>query len=142
MAEIIQLTSADERALSEVNVLLKQLSERIPPCTLELLKDIVEDKNLELWVALENEKIVGMGELVIVLKPDGTIAQIEDVVVDEGQRGKGLGKAISEKLIERAQERGARAIHLSSNPLRVAANELYKKIGFELHGTNSYRMKL
>lgn len=142
MADIVQLTSADKNALNDIGALLKQLSERIPSCSLEHLERIVGDKNLELWVAREGEKIVGMGELAIVLKPDGIIAQIEDVVVDESQRGKGLGKTISEKLIERAREHGARAIHLSSNPSRLAANELYKKLGFELHETNFYKMKL
>ena len=83
-----------------------------------------------------------MGELAITLKPEGVIAQIEDVIVDESQRGKGLGKSISEKLIERARARGARVIQLSSNSTRIAANALYKKLGFELHQTNVYRLML
>ena len=83
-----------------------------------------------------------MGELAIILKPEGVIAQIEDVIVDETQRGKGFGKKISEKLIGRARARGARVIQLSSNPTRTAANALYKKLGFELHETNVYRLML
>lgn len=142
MAEITQLASPDERALSEINVLLKQLSERIPECSLELLEQIVKNQNIELWVAKVGEKIVGMGQLAIVLKPEGVIAQVEDVVVDEAQRGKGIGRIILEKIIERARVRSARMIQLSSNPSRVAANALYKKNGFELHETNFYRMKL
>ena len=85
---------------------------------------------------------MGMGELAIVLKPEGVIAQIEDVVVDKNQRRKGLGKLISEKLIERARVRGARVVQLSSRAGREAANALYKKLGFELHETNSYHLEL
>jgi len=140
--EIVQLKSADENVLADINVLLRQLSERIPLCTLELLERIVESPATELWVVRDAGKIVSMGELVIVLKPEGIIAQIEDVVTDESQRGKGFGRMISEKLIERARARGARAIQLSSRVDRVVANALYQKLGFEQYETNSYRMKL
>lgn len=142
MAELVRLESVDADTLEQVNGLLRQLSDRIPACTPELLKNIVESSAVELWVVREENRIVGMGELAITLKPEGVIAQIEDVVVDERARGKGLGKMISEKLIERARARGARVIQLSSRATRTAANALYQKLGFELHETNSYHMKL
>ena len=83
-----------------------------------------------------------MAELAIVLKPEGIIAQIEDVVVDEAQRGKGIGQALSKKLLERARARGARIVQLSSHPAREAGNKLYQKLGFEKWDTNFYKMKL
>ncbi len=139
---IEQLKDASEQALADINALLKQLSDNVPMCSEKLLTDIVSNDLIELWVVREGERIVGMGELVIVLKPEGIVAQIEDVVVDEGQRGKGYGKVISEKLIERSKARGARVIQLSSRFSRIAANALYQKLGFQLHETNSYHMKL
>ena len=142
MTELMKLERVEAGTLDNINALLQQLSGRVPPCTPELLKNIVESPALELWVVKDAGKIVGMGELAVVLKPEGIVAQIEDVVVDEGQRGKGLGKQLSEKLIERARERGARVIQLSSRFSRVAANALYQKLGFELHETNSYQMRL
>lgn len=142
MVEIVRLQKADAKSLKEVNALLRQLSGQIPPCTLELLSNIIDNSSFELWVAKEGGIIIGIGELAIVLKPEGVIAQIEDVVVDEGYRGKGLGKEIGEKLIERARTQSARMIQLSSNPARTAANALYQKLGFTLHETNAYRLKL
>lgn len=144
MIEIAQLSSADEKSLGEINALLKQLSSRLPEASLDLLQNIVENESLELWVVRggDNDKIVGMGELAVVFKPEGIVAQIEDVVVDEGHRGKGVGKTIVEKLIERARARGARVVQLSSNASRVAANKLYAGTGFKLHETNSYRLEL
>ncbi|MBI5456799.1 GNAT family N-acetyltransferase [Candidatus Kaiserbacteria bacterium] len=139
---IEKLTKATEEALGDINVLLRQLSERVPLCTSELLKSIVENDSLELWVAKDGERIVGMGELAIVRKPEGIIAQAEDIVVDEKQRGQGIGKMLSEKLIERARAQGARVIQLSSRPSRLAANELYQKLGFKSHETNSYYLNL
>jgi len=142
MAEIVQLKSADEKSLGEINALLRQLSERAPACTSGLLTDIVGDQNLELWVVKDADIVVGMGELAIILKPEGTVARFEDFVVAESQRGKGLGTMILEKLIERARARGARAIQLSSRAERTAANALYQKLGFKVHETNSYYMNL
>lgn len=137
-----RLTVATQEILDQINVLLRQLSKRVPACTLELLKNIVASDTLELWVVKDEETLLGMGELAIVLKPEGIIAQIEDVVVDEEQRGKGIGKMISEKLIERARARNARVIQLSSRPARIAANALYAKLGFKSHETNSYYLHL
>lgn len=142
MAEIVRLTQADAKTLNEINRLLRQLSERVPLCTIGLLKDIVDSAVLELWVVRDQNKIVGMGELAITLKPEGIIAQVEDLVIDAEQRGKGFGKMVSEKLIERARSRGARAVQLSSNPSRTAANSLYQKLGFKFHETNSYYINL
>ena len=142
MAELVRLEKVEENTLDQINALLAQLSERAPHCTLELLKRIVESVVLELWVVKEEGRIIGMGELAIVLKPEGMIAQIEDIVVDEVHRGKGLATMISEKLIERARAHGARAINLSSRPSRTAANALYQKLGFKQHETNSYYMNL
>src|SRR3989338_7804327 len=142
MADISRLEVIEAATLDDINALLKQLSERVPACTLELLQNIVTSPAVELWVARESGSIVGMGELAITLKPEGVIAQIEDMVVDAGHRGKGLGKMISEKLIERARARGARTINLSSRADRVAANGLYQKLGFKKHETNSYYLNL
>ncbi len=142
MAELVRIEKVGENTLVEINALLRQLSERVPLCTSELLLNIMANPYLELWVAKEDDVIVGMGELVVALKPEGVIAQLEDIVVDEAHRGKGLGKMISLKLIERARAQGARAIHLSSRPSRTAANALYQKLGFKQHETNSYYMDL
>src|SRR3990167_3831585 len=83
----------------------KRLQKHICKCTMELLTKIVADKNVELWVAQDDETIVGMATLAVVVIPEGERAQIEDVVVDGKYRGQGLGKQLSEKLIARARER-------------------------------------
>lgn len=85
-----------------------------------------------------NGKLVGAGWIF----PRRTFlrkqAVIEDMIVDESQRGKGFGKEILADLLRWAKENGVEVIELTTNPRRVAANELYKKIGFELHPTNHY----
>lgn len=69
-------------------------------------------------------------------------AVIEDMVVAEAMRGKGLGRKILEGLVAWAKDQGVEVIELTSNPKRVAANNLYKSFGFQLHPTNHYLYRI
>lgn len=90
----------------------------------------------------EGDKLIGMGWIF----PRQTMlrkqAVVEDMIVDEAHRGKGLGKKLLADLIHWASEQKIEMIELTSNPARVAANELYKKFGFKLHPTNHYLYKV
>ena len=142
MADIVQLTSADAETLRQVHALLRQLSSRNKEISLEYLREVLQSPQTEVWVAKENDTVIGMATLVLMLKPSGIVGRVEDVVVDEGQRGKGLGRLLMERLIERGKVRGAATLQLSSRPSREAANALYQKLGFKLHETNSYYLNL
>ena len=74
--------------------------------------------------------------------PTGCKAWIEDVVVDNAYRGQGLGRMLVEEAIEQARGWGAETLMLTSNPKRIAANALYRSLGFEPKETNVYRMVL
>ena len=141
MANIVQLTEASERIADQIDALIKQLDQK-KSCALPMLKAMVESPSTELWIAQEGDRIVGMATLTLSKRIQGELARLEDVVVDERQRGKGLGKLLCQKIIERAKERGADSIHLTSRPEREAANKLYQKLGFERKETNVYRLKL
>ena len=90
----------------------------------------------------ESNQIVGILCLTIYRVPTGMRSIIEDVIVDEKMRGKGIGKALVRHAIEIAREAGASGISLTSNPQREAANQLYRSMGFELRKTNPYFYKL
>ena len=87
-------------------------------------------------------KLLGMGWIF----PRQTMlrrqAIVEDMIVDESQRGKGLGEKILRDLIKWAKKEGIEVIELTTNPKRLAANALYKKVGFKLHETNHYLLNL
>jgi len=87
-------------------------------------------------------EIVGMLTLAVFRIPTGVRAWIEDVVVDEHQRGRGVGEALTQAALELASAMGARTVDLTSRPSRDIANRLYKRMGFELRETNVYRRKL
>lgn len=85
-----------------------------------------------------NGRLVGVGWIF----PRRTLlrkqAVIEDVVVDQSERAKGYGKEIMFDLLQWAKKQDVEVVELTTNPSRIAANNLYKKIGFQLHPTNHY----
>jgi ribosomal protein S18 acetylase RimI-like enzyme len=89
--------------------------------------------------AKEPEKIVGVLALIIYRIPTGHVARIEDVVVEEDERRQGVGRLLIETAIQHAKRAEVKAVDLTSNPARIAANELYRKMGFKKRNTNLYR---
>ncbi len=86
--------------------------------------------------------VVGMLTLAVFPIPTGVRAWIEDVVVDEGARGRGVGAALTGEALRRAAAAGARTVELTSRPGREAANRLYRRLGFVERETNVYRFTL
>jgi ribosomal protein S18 acetylase RimI-like enzyme len=86
--------------------------------------------------------IVGMLTLSVYRVPTGIRSIIEDVVVDDAYRKQGIASAMMEHAIAAAREAGASGIALTSNPLRVEANQLYQTLGFQKRDTNAYFYKL
>ena len=84
-------------------------------------------------------RILGSLTLVVFPIPTGIRAWIEDVVVDEAARGRGVGEALNRAALDRARAAGARTVDLTSRPSREAANRLYQRIGFQPRDTNVYR---
>jgi ribosomal protein S18 acetylase RimI-like enzyme len=87
----------------------------------------------------EQDVLVGMLTLITYRIPTGLNAVIEDVVVEAGARGGGIGTALVTAAIEEATRRGARHVDLTSRPSREAANRLYMRLGFAVRDTNFYR---
>jgi ribosomal protein S18 acetylase RimI-like enzyme len=110
--------------------------------TPELIREIVEAEASTVLIARDgrNEgRIVGMLTLVVFRIPTGVRAWIEDVVVDEAVRGRGVGEALNQSAVRRALELGARTVELTSRPSREAANRLYQRLGFVRRDSNVYR---
>ena len=85
--------------------------------------------------------IVGTLTLVLFRVPTGVRGWIEDVVVDEAARGRGVGEALTAEAVRLAGAAGARSLDLTSRPSRQAAHRLYSKLGFEVRDTSVYRHK-
>jgi len=57
-------------------------------------------------------------------------ALLEDLFVAEAARGSGVGRAIIERVVELARERGCRRVELDVNDNNDAALALYRSLGF------------
>jgi len=72
----------------------------------------------------------------------GRFGLVEEVAVDEAARGHHVSVHLMVRLLAVATERELGYVELTSRASRVAANELYKKLGFRLRETNCYRHDL
>ena len=66
---------------------------------------------------------------------------LEDVFVDESQRGSGLGTALVQEVIAAAREAGCYKLIATSRASRPKVHELYERLGFENYGIE-FRMSL
>ncbi len=140
---IIELHSVSDSQISDLQALMKELAPDLT-ITAEMLQNTIESPNAHLFATIDGEgRIVGCASLCVFDSPTGRKASVEDVVVLSSCRGQHLGKALMENLIDFAcRELKDVDLHLTSHPTRVAANKLYQSLGFELRGTNFYRMKI
>lgn len=137
--EIKEIKRFNSRAFNAVSRLLPQLDTEAGTITKVHFMKIIKSKGTHLFVAEQEGVIIGMMTIVMYYVPSATRFWIEDVIVDESQRGKGLGKEFISFAIDYARFSGAKKIDLTSRPFRIAANQLYRKSGFDLRETNVYR---
>ena len=110
----------------------------------EMLEQAAEAPGTHLFAAVGDDgRILGCASLCVFDSPTGRKASIEDVVVSSRARRQGIGRALMDHIIGYAlRELAPIDLHLTSRPERVAANEMYKRMGFEKRETNVYRMLL
>lgn len=97
--------------------------------------NINSDSNQEL-IVVENEELEIIGTLQLsfiqYLTYQGSIrAQIEAVRIRKDQRGTGLGTKMFEWAIERAKQRKAHVLQLTTDKKRPEALNFYKKLDFK-----------
>lgn len=142
---IIELEKVTLEVLDAFVRLMPQLTDHSPPPTPEALNKMVESVDTHIFIAKYPDRtgeIIGTATLATFQSPTGVHGWIEDVVVDQGFRHKGIGKALTEACLEKAREIGLKEVNLTSNPSREAANKLYQSMGFFQRETNIYRYPL
>ncbi len=139
---VVAADVVDDELVAAFERLIPQLSSSSPPPSAEHLAALVASDDTVLFLARDGGQIVGSLTLAFVRIPTGLKAWIEDVVVDDAARGRGVGELLNRAAIDEARARGAKDVSLTSRPSREAANRLYQRIGFERRETNVYRYKL
>ena len=59
---------------------------------------------------------------------------MEDVFINESQRGNGVGSRLVERIIEEAKTRGCYKLICTSRSEKLKVHGLYEKLGFKDHG--------
>ena len=98
-------------------------------------KNINTDKNQEL-IVVENENLEIIGTLQITFiqyltYKGGVRAQIEAVRIKKEKRGQGIGKIMFKWAINRAKERKAHLLQLTTDKKRPQAIKFYEELGFK-----------
>jgi ribosomal protein S18 acetylase RimI-like enzyme len=136
---IYQVTHITDDVVRAFEKLMPQLAPDYPVPGKNELTEIIQSGNTEIFIAEEDE-IVGTLSLVFYKIPTGNKATIEDVVVDKPARGKGIGEKLIRFAVDYALKKEIYKIDLTSDPLRVEANSLYRKLGFVKRKSNVYRL--
>ncbi len=95
--------------------------------------NIAKDQNQELIVVEKDNDIIGSLQLSFIqylTYRGGIRAQIEAVRIKKDHRGTGLGTTMFEWAINRAKNRQAHVLQLTTDKQRPDAMRFYKKLGF------------
>ena len=137
---IWEMTEVTEEVVGAFQRLIPQLTRYCQPPTQEALEKLARSPDTVVFLArLSPESpAIGSATLIVTASPTGRHGWIEDVIVDEAARGRGVGKALTLTCLEKARGVGLSQVNLTSRPGRVAANRMYQSLGFVLRETNVY----
>ena len=94
--------------------------------------DRLKQANLEIWSLWLGDEVIGCGGLMTL---DGDLAgagELKSMRVKDSHLGQGYGRAILDRLIERAAEKGMSKLYLETGAWEdfIPARKLYEKAGF------------
>ncbi len=138
------LTPADAEKinLDDLDSLVAQLTASPVKHNLTSFRRFLNQPRLFQLAAFADQHLVGLASLFVVRKIEVKAGLIEGVVVDKKYRRQGIGTKMMKMLIEKARQVGVKHLDLTSHPSRVAANRLYRRLGFHPRQTNLYRLDL
>lgn len=122
---MITIKSLDKSHSSDVvNILIDSFSDNYDK---EINESIFSSDEVDGIVAMEEGNVLGYASIHYIIKITRKSGIIEDVVVKENQRGKGIGKLLVKNLIEKAKKNNCDKIILSSSEKNL---KFYEKLGF------------
>jgi GNAT superfamily N-acetyltransferase len=130
--------------LKALERLLPQLNSTLPVPDMARLERLLADPSVTLLVARNGEEIVGTTTVIVYTTPFWIKARLDEVVVDSGARGNGVGEALVMAALEVGRAKGAQVAELQSGrgPARDAAHRLYERIGFRIRDSDVMRIVL
>lgn len=141
--EYMELTSKGNGPdmVRDINRLLPQLSSSAEPVTEQWL-DYMFDSGTRLFAALDNGRIVGTVLLAPMVIFVGQKDWIEDVIVDEAYRRRGISSKLMDIAEAASRDGSAKSVNLTSKPDRGGARNMYEDRGYKLRDTGVFRLTL
>ncbi|WP_010074423.1 GNAT family N-acetyltransferase [Clostridium cellulovorans] len=96
----------------------------------EVYKQMLKDESYHLLVAKEDNELLGSVLGICCKSLTVPFLVIEDVIVKEGLRGKGIGRKLMEALDEFAKKNNCAYSILVSSGFRKEAHKFYENVGF------------
>ena len=139
--EVTEATPAVQETLAR---LLPQLNPALQVPDMRRVQALIDDPDVTLLFAREGDEVIGMATVIVYATPFWIKARIDEVVVDQESRGKGVGEVLVRACLELGRRKGAEVAELQSGrgPARDVANRLYRRMGFVLRDSNLYRFNL
>jgi GNAT superfamily N-acetyltransferase len=124
--------------------LLPKLNPKLQVPDMARLRRLIADPAATLLVARDGDAIVGTTTVIVYTTPFWIKARLDEVVVDDSARGKGVGEALVKTALDIGRKRGAQIAELQSGrgPNREAAHRLYERLGFQVRETDVFRIVL
>lgn len=105
--------------------------------------DIIASPWHDLLIAEDDGKIIGLAAMSVTMGPGiKKNAYLEDFVTDKEVRGKGVGSALWNEMLNWAKEKGCERLEFTCGNSREAAQAFYKSKGTEVYDTNFFRKEL
>lgn len=130
LSKIVAMIADDELGKTRENFQVP-----LPAEYLKAFENIDTDPHQEL-IVIEDDKLELIGTLQLTFIQyltyrGGIRAQIEAVRIRKDKRGQGIGKSIFEWAINRAKERNAHLLQLTTDKKRPKAIKFYEDLGFK-----------
>lgn len=106
----------------------------LPESYYSAFEQIHNDPNHELIVAARGGEVIGTLHLMFLpsISFQGALrSQVESVRVDKRFQNQGIGSEMMKWTIDRAQQRGAQVMQLTTHNTRVDAHRFYERLGFK-----------
>jgi|SRR6266403_2529031 len=138
---IEQITTISSSVAQSIRSLAAKIGDNNKELSDKDFVDMIASPNTFLFVAKEESgQIAGMITLLIFRIPYVKKGYLDDLVVDENFRGRGIAKSLMEHAVTFTKEKGVSYIDLTARSRRAEGNSLYEKFGFQKRETNVYRL--
>jgi GNAT superfamily N-acetyltransferase len=128
LSSIVRMLADDELGSQR-----ERFEDPLPAPYYSAFEQIRSDANHELIVAERDGEVIGTLHLMFLPSisfQGGLRAQVESVRVDRQFQNRGIGGAMMRWSLERAKQRGAHMVQLTTHQTRKDAHRFYEKLGF------------